>query len=54
MLVANNLKKKGAGLRTDTNFVTFITSKETKQLSLMSKEKVWNELLKDILSRNNL
>ena len=50
MIVANNLKDKGAGFGTDTNLVTFITSKETKQLPLMSKEKVGDELFNEILS----
>jgi len=50
MIVANNLKEKGAGFGTDTNLVTFITSKETKQLPLMSKEKVGDELFNEILS----
>ena len=50
MIVANNLKEKGAGFGTDTNLVTFITNKETKQLPLMSKEKVGDELFNEILS----
>ena len=50
MIVANNLKDQGAGFGTDTNLVTFITNKEIKKLSLMSKEKVGDELFNEILS----
>ena len=50
MIVAHNGKENGAGFGTDTNLVTFITSKETKQLPLMSKEKVGDELFNEILS----
>ena len=50
MIVANNLKEQGAGFGTDTNLVTFITNKEVKKLSLMSKEKVGDELFNEILS----
>ena len=50
MIVANNLKDKGAGFGTDTNKVTFITKNESKQLPLMSKEEVGNEIFNEILS----
>ena len=50
MIVANNLKDKGAGFGTETNLVTFITNKEVKELPLMSKEKVGDELFNEILS----
>ena len=53
MIVANNLKDKGAGFGTDTNIVTLITSKESKNLSLMSKDKVADEIFNEILSWNN-
>jgi len=49
MIVANNLKDKGAGFGTDTNLVTIITSKGVKKLPLMSKEKVGDELLNEII-----
>ena len=52
MIVANNLKDKGAGFGTDTNIVTLITSKESKQLGLMSKDKVADEIFNEILSWN--
>lgn len=50
MVVANNLKDKGAGFGTDTNLVTLITKKENKSLPLMSKEKVSDEIFNIILS----
>ena len=50
MIVANNLKDKGAGFGTDTNKVTFISKNESKQLPLMSKEEVGNEIFNEILS----
>ena len=52
MIVANNLKDKGAGFGTDTNLVTIITSKGVKKLPLMSKEKVGDELLNEIIQNN--
>ena len=50
MIVANNLKDKGAGFGTDTNLVALITKNENKQLPLMSKEKVGGEIFNEILS----
>ena len=50
MIVANNLKDKGAGFGTDTNKVTLITKNENKELPLMSKEEVGNEIFNEILS----
>ena len=38
MIVANNLKEKGAGFGTETNVVTFITEKEEAELPIMSKD----------------
>ena len=52
MIVANNLKEKGAGFGTDTNIVTLITNNDIKKLSLMNKEKVGNEILNEILKLN--
>ena len=49
MIVANNLKEKGAGFGTDTNLVTLITKNEIKKLPLMSKEKVGEEIFNEIL-----
>lgn len=50
MIVANNLKDKGAGFGTDTNLVTLITNNENKKLPLMSKENVGDEIFDEILS----
>lgn len=50
MIVANNLKIKGAGFQGDTNIVTFITNESIKELPLMSKEDVALTLLDEILS----
>ena len=52
MIVANNLKDKGAGFGTETNMVTLITKKESKKLELMSKDKVADEIFNEILSWN--
>lgn len=51
MIVANNLKEKGAGFGTETNVVTFITEKEEAELPIMSKDEVANQLLDFILKQ---
>lgn len=51
MIVANNLKVKGAGFGTDTNVVTFITRDEERTLDMMSKQEVADHLLDFILSK---
>jgi phosphopantothenoylcysteine decarboxylase/phosphopantothenate--cysteine ligase len=48
MIVANNLKTKGAGFAGDTNVCTFITKEEEEQLPLLSKENVAEKLLTKI------
>ena len=48
MIVANNLKEKGAGFGTDTNRITIITRNEELQLELMSKEEAANCILDKI------
>lgn len=48
MIVANNVKQAGAGFGTDTNIVTFITKSSVKELPMMSKEEVANQLLDNI------
>lgn len=53
MIVANNLKVEGAGFATDTNVVTLITREGEKQLALMSKEEVANQLLTELLTIKN-
>ena len=52
MIVANNLKEKGAGFGTETNVVTFITEKEEAELPLMSKDEVADQLLDFILKQS--
>lgn len=49
MIVANNLKEKGAGFGTDTNLVTIITNNDLIKLPLMSKEKVADAIFNEIL-----
>jgi phosphopantothenoylcysteine decarboxylase/phosphopantothenate--cysteine ligase len=49
MIVANNLKQKGAGFGTDTNIITIITKDNMKELALMSKEDAANALLDEII-----
>ena len=51
MICANNLKFEGAGFGTDTNVVTLITENESRQLPIMSKEQVANEILTEINNR---
>lgn len=50
LIVANNLKQKGAGFGTDTNIVTLLSRDDTVELPLMSKEEVANELLNYIMT----
>lgn len=49
MIVANNLKTEGAGFKTDTNVVTFITKEDIQELPIMSKDKVAENILDFIL-----
>lgn len=51
MIVANNLKQAGAGFGTDTNVVTLLTKTDTRELPLMKKEEVADELLSHILGQ---
>lgn len=51
MIVANNLKTEGAGFGVDTNCVTMITKNEVKELELMDKSKVAEEILSYILTQ---
>lgn len=50
MIVANNLKEKGAGFGTDTNILTLITKEDIQELPLMSKEAAANMLLDEIFA----
>lgn len=55
MIVANNLKTKGAGFGTDTNIVTIITADEVRELEIMSKDEVADVIVDNILEkRKNL
>lgn len=49
MIVANDLKEKGAGFGTDTNIITIITKDNEIALPIMSKEMVAGEILTKIL-----
>lgn len=49
MIVANNLKTKGAGFGTDTNVVTLITKDSLTELPIMQKEEVARQLIDTIL-----
>jgi phosphopantothenoylcysteine decarboxylase/phosphopantothenate--cysteine ligase len=50
MICANNLRVPGAGYQVDTNIITLITGDEVKELPLMSKEEVADEILTKIIS----
>ena len=50
LIVANNVKERGAGFGTDTNIVTLLSEKDTLTLPLLSKEEVADRLLDYILS----
>ena len=49
MIVANNLKTKGAGFGTDTNVVTLITKDSLTELPIMQEEEVARQLIDTIL-----
>ncbi len=49
MIVANNLKQKGAGFGTDTNVVTFLTKEAAEELPMLSKDEVADKLLDRIM-----
>ncbi|MBQ3692609.1 MAG: bifunctional phosphopantothenoylcysteine decarboxylase/phosphopantothenate--cysteine ligase CoaBC [Clostridia bacterium] len=53
MVVANNLKTKGAGFGTDTNVVTFITKDNVRELEIMAKQEVAKEIFDEILRIKN-
>jgi len=50
MIVANNLKDKGAGFKGDTNIVTLITANEEIELPLMDKLEVASHIIDKILT----
>lgn len=45
IFVANDLKKEGAGFNTDTNVASFISKDGVKDLEIMSKKELANEIL---------
>ncbi|MCM1126063.1 MAG: bifunctional phosphopantothenoylcysteine decarboxylase/phosphopantothenate--cysteine ligase CoaBC [Lachnospiraceae bacterium] len=49
LIVANNLKEKGAGFGTDTNIVTLLSKEDTVQLPILSKDEVAHKLLSYIM-----
>lgn len=51
LIVANNLRTKGAGFGTDTNVVTLITEKDTVELPCMSKDEVAQAVLDKIMDK---
>ena len=51
MIVANNVKVKGAGFAVDTNVVTIITGDGSENLPLMGKDEVASQLLDRIMVR---
>ena len=53
MIVANDLKTKGAGFGTDTNVVTLIRKDGITELPKMSKNEVANAVLNEIVSHKN-
>jgi phosphopantothenoylcysteine decarboxylase/phosphopantothenate--cysteine ligase len=53
MIIANNLKEKGAGFGTDTNRVTIISKEGERELELLTKEEVADEILNEILKRRS-
>lgn len=51
MIIANNLKVKGAGFGGDTNVVTVITENGAEELPMMSKDEVADRVLDAILKK---
>ena len=51
MIVANNLRTEGAGFGTETNVVTLITEDDAKELPIMSKDDVAQEILNYIVTK---
>lgn len=50
LLVANDLKESGAGFKTDTNKVSFITKDTVEQKELMSKDALSREILTTLVA----
>lgn len=45
LIVANHLRREGAGFGTDTNIVTLLTAERTEELPLLSKQEVADRIL---------
>jgi phosphopantothenoylcysteine decarboxylase/phosphopantothenate--cysteine ligase len=54
MIVANNLKEEGAGFGVDTNVVTLILPGKEVAFKMMSKDKVAEQILDEILRQQDL
>lgn len=54
IIVANNLRDKGAGFGTDTNIVTIISKDSAEKFELMSKKDVANKILDKCIDIMNL
>ena len=54
MICANNLQQSGAGFGVDTNVITLITSDQTVELPLMSKEAAANAILDHALALKSI
>ena len=52
LIVANDVTKPGAGFNTDTNIAALITKKAIKELPLMSKRQLADEILDAIMELN--
>ena len=50
LIVANNLRDKGAGFKTDTNVVTFIEKSGVSKLPILSKDEVAKRILDKLIS----
>ena len=52
MIVANNLKTKGAGFGTDTNVITILTKEKEQAFDIMSKDAAADCILDEILAES--
>ena len=50
MIVANHLKKEGAGFQTDTNIVSILTKDNIKELDMLSKEELGYHILHELMN----
>ena len=52
MIVANDLKTKGAGFGTDTNVITILTKEKEQAFDIMSKDAAADCILDEILAES--